>query len=381
MKIIVKGTPSIPATPDQEFDIPDPLLPAAPYDDTGLSNAILALSKNLADLQARVYLLENPPAPIPIPIPTPLPVPVAPAPPAPPAAFRLYSPESFWNKKLLTEPVPANSPGLVAEVWENVKLAGVSVNTTTYSRPIYYVDSSVQKVPVYLLQDINGSVAKEILAGVRIPANVVASNGTDGHLCILDLSVDAEFDFWKFKFNTTLNRWEARTCGIIHNVSTSDGIQKRLSVWNPATATHLPLAGGTILLKELEAGVIPHCLAIALNRPKKGIAVWPAQTTDGWYTGINAIEEGRRFRFPANIVIDSAWAPLTKMFVDAIRDYGMVCMDKTGSGLSFYVEDPTQYGKDATVLDPYRGGKPNYKIFGDKNNLNPEFPWGKLLAF
>lgn len=326
------------------------------------------------DYEVRVELGLDTPAPTPIPTPTPAPTPV-------PVPGQLYAQTSFWNRGIQTEAVHANSAGLVAEVWENVKVAGVSVNTTTYSRPIYRVDASTPKVPVFLLQDQGGSVDLEIRAGVRIPAQAKASNGTDGHLCILDDSIDREYDFYRLKFNTTLSRWEAKTCGIITNYSFSDGIQKRLSVWNTATASHLPLAGGTIMLSELQAGVIQHTLAIALNRPKNYPAVvWPAQTTDGWYTGPNAIEEGRRFRFPSNIVINSAWTPITKMLVTAIRDYGMVVMDKTGSGLSFYVEDPTQYGKGSEVLVPYYGGKAGYKIFGDANNQSPEFPWGKLEA-
>lgn len=297
-------------------------------------------------------------------------------------AFRLYSPDSIWNKKLTTEAAHPNSAALAIEMHENMKIAGGWVATNQYSHPIYYVDKNTPKVPVYLLQEPAGQVAQEILSGVPIPPSVMIASGTDGHLCIIDKDADKEYDFYKMKFNTTTNRWEAKTCGILPNVSNSDGTLKRLSVWNSATASHIPLAAGVITLKELETGVIPHALFIAINRPKNGWQsfVYPAKSTDGWYTGPNPIEEGRRFRFPANITIDPAWTPLVKMIVTAVRDYGMIVGDKTGAGVSFYVEDPTQYGKDQTVIDPYLSGKKLWNAFGSASIPNPEFPWLQLEA-
>lgn len=300
------------------------------------------------------------------------------APPTP-SPFRLYSDTSFWNKKLTTETIHANSQAMSAYIFDGIKFAGSSINTTQYSRPIYFVSPSTVRKPVHLLNQ-TGSVASFLLAGVPIPNNLVISAGSDGHCCIVDVENKVEYDFWKLKFNTTLSRWEASACGLIKDVYNSDGTQDRLSVWNTATATHLPLAGGTIMLSELLAGIIPHCVAVAIYKPKKSTFVWPAKSTDGWGDDPNAPEEGRRFRFPSDIVIQSTWAPIVKMLVTAIRDYGMVLMDKTGAGTTFYVEDPRQYGLDSSVLTPHLGGKAVYQLLGNKDNLSPQFPWKSLVA-
>ena len=314
--------------------------------------------------------------------------PVTPTPiPPTPTTFQLYSPTSYVNKKLSAEPLHANSSGLVAEMFENIKIAGGWVATTPYSHPIYYVNgSTVPKVKVYLTGPYaaGGAVEAELLKGVPIPSSVVIAAGTDAHLCIIDKDANREYDFYRLKPRAN-GDWEATSAGILDNVTTCDGTLEKRSDgrWNSATASHIPLALGVITLKELEAGVIPHGLFIAINRPAGDWQnwIWPAKSTDGYYMGTNAIQEGRRFRFPANIVINPAWTPLVKMIVTAVRDYGMVVGDKTGAGVSFYVEDPTQYGKGQEVLTPYLGTKKLWEAFGSSAApSSSEFPWMQLEA-
>lgn len=346
--------------------------------ESAINLEIINPSSNIIYKHEYEVKVESDPGPIitPIPVTTPIPTPIT----TPSPLGNIYAATSFWNKKLSSEVVSQVSSSFVLELFENVKIAGVSVNTTNYSRPIYTVTTDIPKTKVFLPQK-SGSKNDNILQqGIRIPQGIVVSGGTDGHLCIIDLVSGIEYDFWKFRFNN--NRWEAADAGIMPNVLTSDGTMEKYSdgSWNSATATHLPLLGGTIRINPSDYSLsVNQCVAIAINRPKAHPSlVWPAKTTDGWYTGANAIPEGMRFRFPSSITIDPNWTPITKMLVTAIRDYGMVVMDKTGAGVSFYCEDPTQYGKDASILTQYYGGKSGYKIFGDKNNLSPEFPWDKL---
>ena len=48
-----------------------------------------------------------------------------------------------------------------------------------------------------------------------------------------------------------------------------------------ATASSLPVIGGTMLLDELEQGSFDHALAINLPAPRADVFAWPAQRTDG----------------------------------------------------------------------------------------------------
>jgi len=136
-----------------------------------------------------------------------------------------------------------------------------------------------------------------------------------------------------------------------------------------------------MMWSELEKGVIPHALAIAIFRPSNK-AKWPAKTTDGSYTGTNAIDEGQRFRFPQSIVIQDSWCPLIKMMVQAVRDYGLVVVDRS-SCIAFGVEDGKQYAPSdvvdkaqwsySQIKTKYMQGKHTWEIIS-------QFPWNQLEA-
>lgn len=293
-----------------------------------------------------------------------------------PQGFRLYAPDSVWNKKLSNEPIHPNSDGYIQELLENNKLAGPWINTINYSVPVYYVDGMTPKQKVYLTDQYakGGPVDLECQKGVPVPDKVIISGGTDKHLTIIDKSANGgkglEWDFWGLEIVKGV--CYAKNAGILDNVSDSDGrMTKRPDYyWNSSTATHLPAAAGLITLDELPKGVIPHALALAIVRPKKAVCVYPAQTTDGWYDGPNAIPEGTRFRFPANVSIDPNWTHLTRMIVTAIRDYGMILRDQAGC-TALFVEDPRVYGKGEEVLTPHMAGKQIWDVMA-------QIPWAKL---
>lgn len=321
----------------------------------------------------------------------------------PPVTSILYASTSFWNKKLSsTEPIHSQSAAFVQSILTNKSLTpAANINIYNDGKPIYVVDASIPKVMVKLIgQYSSGSPQDiELNKGVRIPVGAKASGGTDHHICILDTVDNREIDLHGAKFNAALNRWEATDAGILYNYSTSNGIMvdHRSDVnyyWNSATATHLPLAGGVIRVKPSDGTLITPTqrLAVALwGYTARNIPVPPALSSDGAATGTNFPPEGTTFRFPANIPIDINWTPITKILVNAIRDYGMIVVDKTGNAATWFIEDPTQYGYTTyskptwadwsipDILIPYLGGKMEYKIFGDVNNTG-EFPWGQLQA-
>lgn len=323
--------------------------------------------------------------PVPDPVPTPIPTPIpTPTPTPTPTPGLIYSPTSFWNKKLTIEPLHSNSVALVAELVAQTKNPPAdwpTININSYTRAVYFVTTDIPKRPVSLPNKPGITNDIELKKGIRVPNGVLASNGADGHLCIVDLIDKKEYDFWQFKeVNGNL---QASDAGIMYDVLNSDGtLQYRgHGDWNSATASHLPLAGGLAMWSELKAGVIPHGLAIAIFRPSNK-AKWPAKTSDGGYTGPNAIDEGQRFRFPSNITINASWCPLIKMMVTAIRDYGLVVVDRS-SCVVFCVEDGKQYAPVGTVdkgswaysqiSNNYMGGKHTWEIIS-------QMPWSQLVA-
>jgi len=300
--------------------------------------------------------------------------------PTPSPGGQLFSTTSVWNKKLsTTNTVLSNSAALVSSLVADTKITSPWINTTSYSTPLYKVGTSTPKVPVYIVQNgvvlVNTTLNTETQKGVRIPVDVIAASGRDGHLTIYDTSTDTLYEFWRFKVAN--GRYEASWGGILYNASTSNGAMPVVTnksggkeYWG-ATATGLPAIGGTMLLKEVQAGVIPHALAFAMINPKNTF-VSPATRSDGPSTALNAVPEGTRFRFPSNIYIDPNWAPIIKMMVVAVRDYGMVLRDRSGA-VTFYAEDTTPTYGTTNPYTPYYTGGAVWSTIG-------QFPWDKLIA-
>ncbi len=298
------------------------------------------------------------------------------------ATVPVFSPTSIWNTKLSSgTALSSSSSALVQELVANTQMGTPWINTTEYSSPYYIAPAGTAKVAVKLI-GADGSpltytvLYGELQKGVPIPTGAVPSGGTDGTCSIYDPATDTLYEFWQLKKDASGN-WTARWGGVLKNASTSSGIMPTVinssggkEYWG-ATATSLPAVGGLMLLKELQSGVIPHALSMAIPRPAAGEFLPPAQRTDGWYTGPNAIKEGQRFRFPANIYIDPNWSPIIKMMVVAIRDYGVIVNNKS-SNVIFAAEDPRQYGT----------GNPYTQFYGGLElwDVMAQFPWSQMQA-
>jgi hypothetical protein len=286
-----------------------------------------------------------------------------------------FNTTSFWNTKGHTT-VKAISAGMVAELVRQTKMATPWMNTTMYSTPFYVVNSSTPKVPVAIVK--NGSTMTwtklhvDSMKGVPIPAGAMAAGGTDGHITVWDTSTNKLYEYWQLKKNSA-GKWQASWGGIIENASNSNGVMPIVKnaaggaeYWG-ATGSGLAAIGGTILVKELKAGRIPHALAMAIPYAARGY-VSPANRGDGGATGTYAIPEGSRFKLPASTYIDPAWPPMLKMIVTAARDYGIIVRDQAGA-VTLFGEDPKQYGSNP--FTSYYGGMQLGTMMG-------KFPWSKL---
>jgi hypothetical protein len=106
------------------------------------------------------------------------------------------------------------------------------------------------------------------------------------------------------------SEWRSSWAGVMHSVSQSIGYYSTTSSpgsrpnWG-STASSLPAPGGVMTVAELQAGVINHPLALALNRPKQGSLTWPAQRSDGVATGTYDVREGSWFRLNPAINVET----------------------------------------------------------------------------
>jgi hypothetical protein len=282
---------------------------------------------------------------------------------------RLFAPTSFWNA-----PLPANAPrdagsdrlveSLSAEVQKEMAgNYGPWINFDQYSVPVYTVGPDVPTVRVTV--DIYAPALQRDFEAVPIPAAARAAAGSDAHLTVYQPSTDTLWEFWLARREA--DGWHARWGGKMTSVSTNPGYFP-----DPygATATSLPLLGGLMTIKELEAGRIDHALALAVPNTAAGTFAWPAQRGDGRTTGPDGIPQGTHLRIDPDLDLARLnLSPLVLTMARAAQRYGIVVRDTAGC-VVFYAEDPV----GAPGRNPYDG------IFGGQypNHLLRTFPWQHL---
>ena len=293
---------------------------------------------------------------------------------------RLFAPDSFWNAPLAPDaPTDPASDALVAELVSEVnRVAAVRdgpwIAARQYSTPVYVVGPDQPAVRVQL-DHYTPSNLQGAFEAVPIPANAKEALGDDQHLTVWQPATDTLWEFWKA--SKEADGWHARWGGAIRNVSASPGHYTRDSwpgaepYWG-ASATSLPIVGGTMMVDELRRGRIDHALALALPRPKANVFTWPAQRTDGFDTRENAIPEGARFRLDPSLDLDGLKLhPFVRMMAEAAQRYGIVVRDKSSS-VQFFAEDPAQFGHNpyGDIIGPQYPNE-TYRLLGT-------FPWEHL---
>jgi hypothetical protein len=204
----------------------------------------------------------------------------------------------------------------------------------------------------------------------------VPADGPDRHLTIWQPSTGRLWEF--FHARRGADGWHAEWGGAIDGVSRSPGYYSTgswpglsRSYWG-ATATSLPVIAGTMMVPELEAGVIPHALAMNIRAARADVYSWPAQRTDGSSTDPHAIPEGARFRLDPKVDVDTLdLPPLARMMAIAAQRYGIIVRDQT-QAVGFFVENPNHYR-----TNPYTGVE---GLFGGlaPNQIMRTFPWEHL---
>lgn len=249
------------------------------------------------------------------------------------------------------------------------------VNYDEYAVPIFRAGSGQQSVLLCDYEGYEGGTNPKLpsvggYVDVPVPASTVRPAGpqdtdADGHLVLYDPDTFTAHDFW----NATTVR--SGPCGsqggglagpAILEAGVVDVFDVRGEGANPDTyfsarATGVPLLAGLILPEEVETGVIAHALAMAIPGPRNTAPdpyeplasdyFYPASTTEGdfYSTDPDALAAGQRLRLretivdeEGSVVDEEQLAPITRMFLTALRTYGAIVVDNAG-GFTFYAED------------------------------------------
>jgi hypothetical protein len=251
------------------------------------------------------------------------------------------------------------------------------INYDDYSIPIFTSGDGEQQV---FLCDYEGNTAwPSVKWGIDTEGGPVpiptasgpvrpsgpATRDADGHLIIFDPASGMSYDLWQA---TTAGDGPCQSDGggVTGDAILSAGYADFFAVTgagvNPdgvssARATGTPLLAGMLLPEDVEAGAIGHALAVAVpglrnlspapGEPLSSDVFYPAATTETDYYNVNsnALAAGQRLRLKDTLVdedgrtIDeTAAAPITRMFIAALRTHGAYLVDSSG-GFTFYAED------------------------------------------
>jgi len=281
-----------------------------------------------------------------------------------------------WNATLPADAlIDHRSPALVAELLRQLQVNFAdhfypTINTTSYSAPVYTVPARQHRVRVRIV----GSRAAwgrrlqaQLDRGVPIPHGAQPANGADGHIVVWQPATDTMWELWRA--SQQRGQWVASWGGRLDGASRSPGYFHDSSGIEPgATATSLPLAGGLITFGDLLRGRIGHALAMAIPHSRGGAWALPAQRTDGNVRSVDAIPAGAHFRLDPSLDIDAlGLPPFTAMLAHAAQRYGIVVRD-TSPVVTLYAQAP-------------RPGQANpwpAAITPSTTEVLRRFPWSRL---
>lgn len=203
-------------------------------------------------------------------------------------------------------------PGACASVWEGSRcgIPWTVADADTPWKTVHFAGPYVWGDAEFPLPD-----------GFRIEGEPNPDGAWDRHVLIVDGSTCVLHEIINVR-STVLGlyadgaaRWDLRSNGYA------------TEAWAQAEAAGLPMVPGIYSFEEVEAGVIPHALRIAL--PLVGsTAVWPARTTDGRSADADATPMGARLRLRAD-VDRSGLGPQAAVIAEALATYGAIVADTT----------------------------------------------------
>ncbi|QRK10438.1 hypothetical protein JQX13_10285 [Archangium violaceum] len=280
--------------------------------------------------------------------------------PAEVADERLFSSASPWNTPATGSPDPTSALRISSDSVGSLKHAfkvagkGFDIAGTTaypdYGVPLYTADASTRRVRVGDTYGWWGG-----FSSVPLPEQATPAVGSDHHLAVWDVPQHTLYEFWELRKNEA-GEWMA---GAGARFDTHGmGYQTEAGALS-ARAYGGSLIAGSILHKEMKAGVIPHALAMAYpwtgghhyarGLGTDGVTVNIASHSDNVddpeRNGPACIPEGARLRLKSSVDVNRACGANTacRIIGTALKTYGAYVVDRAGVA-TFYAEVLT--GKD-----------------------------------
>ncbi len=260
-----------------------------------------------------------------------VPVAAKPAPPPPDAApasaptpqTRLFSPQSPWN---LTPVAPVLGKDVVPAAKQKPW-----IEEAAYASKIFVAKAGDVPVTVRAKRIANALEGADVLIP-RFPADTLPATGTDGHCEVLDGDDLHSF----FALRKVSGQW---ICDKYAYSSVSGSGWGTVANPDNSRAAGCSTAGGLLLKSERGMKVVPHALAIGLD--KNGIKagpIWPATLEDyaGGYSG--PFQIGALLMLPASFDAEALALEESRTIARTLKLYGGRIVDATQDTMNIYAE-------------------------------------------
>lgn len=205
-----------------------------------------------------------------------------------------------------------------------------------YSHPVY---RATEDDPETLIEDLSHPGRTK---SALVPTAAVPATGSDGHLHVISPDGRYVYETWKAQRQDETHLTAAR---VERNDLLGSGV-----LLGGTRAYGGSAIGGLVRRWELDAGVIRHAVAIALDPSQLVVGpVWPANADDGEYPPGGTVPMGTLFTIPAWVDVDELGLnPDALAVARAIQDYGAYVVDQ-GAPFVLYLEQGVTEDQHANV--------------------------------
>lgn len=247
-----------------------------------------------------------------------------------PVAQPPFAPDGPFNRPIPPDPViDAGSAAMVAYLArKNAAFAGLF----EFGIPIWDGSDRSPRRWVTCRMDPVWGACPFSGAPVPIPPGAHPHRGSDGAMVIVDWSNGHSYEFWQAQ--EAGDRW-VTSWGAVQDLR-GPGFGGKGS----STAAGASRLAGVVRVSEIEAGRIPHALAMSIDNACARTFRAPALKTDGESTRGDCTPEGARLQLDPAIDVDAiaGITPAERMVAKALQIHGAYVIDKGGAPMAISFE-------------------------------------------
>lgn len=235
-----------------------------------------------------------------------------------------FASNSPW--RVLISADPEIDPGSAAMIAAISSPPALHANLVEFAIPIYTVDADTPTHRVSCTAE--WGICPFAGWPVPIPDGASPHTGSDGAMVTVDESAGTSFEFWRAAADD--GRWSV-SWGAVNSA--------RGSGWGgESTGSGASRLAGVIRLSEIEAGVIPHALALQSSSACESFRP-PALKSDGRSPSSDCIPQGARLQLDPDLnLAELDLSPGERAVATAMQQYGGYLMDVAATPLSVSFE-------------------------------------------